>query len=165
VVKVPGAFPPALIAREIHKAKNWKAIFLRLSKYDVPDEAWFEPGDEPQGFPESTMGSGEVKSWDGEVAIVEHDGPCILILRRTYYPGWFFELDEAPPQLVLKVNYGFQAVPLLGSGTRRIVFHYRPTGLWRAATVSLVAIVAALVVVVVAALRGVRLARDQRVMT
>ena len=155
-VKVPGAFPPALIAREIHKARNWQTIFARLSSSDAADEAWFEPGDAPPSFPSETASSAQVNSWDGKTAIVEHDGPCILILRRTYYPGWFYRLDDAAPQRVLKVNSGMQGVPLEGAGTRRIAFQYRPTGLARSAAVSLTALASALVVLLAAGSNAVK---------
>jgi hypothetical protein len=157
LVRVVGTFPPAWVAREVHEAPNWKLLFWVLSDNDARDEAWFEPGDAPQSFPKSTNTSADVKSWDGKTAIVEHDGPCILILRRAYYPGWFYRLDDLPERPVLKVNCGLQAVPLLGSGIRRITFHYHPTGLPQAAAISLTALALALTVLLAARLRAFRL--------
>ena len=149
LVQVLGAFPGAWTAREVREAKlKMKVAFLRLSENEARDEAWFEPGEGPPGFSEISTGAAEVKSWDGQTAIVEHGGGCILIIRRTYYPGWTYRLDDAPPEPVLRVNCGMQAVPLYGSGIRRVVFEYRPTGLARAAAVSLAAIVAALLVLI-----------------
>ena len=89
------------------------AYFTRsLSRLDLTDEAWFLQGEastqEPlprkgvgaefqrqPGAPraaEIDMGSPStlwpgLKSWDGRTAIVDHDGSCYLIVRRTYYPG------------------------------------------------------------------------------
>ena len=60
---------------------------ILLSIDERPNEAWFEPGEVSPSFPESTTGSAHVKSWNGTMAVVEHDGPCILILRCAYYPG------------------------------------------------------------------------------
>ena len=57
---------------------------------------------------------------------------------------------------MLKVNSSMQGVPLAGAGTRRIVFQYRPTGLRRAATVSLTAIASALIVLCAAGLKAPR---------
>ena len=56
-------------------------------------------------------------------------GPCYLILRRTYYPGWFYRLDDGPEQPVLKVNGGLQGAALTGTGLSQVTFQYRPTGL------------------------------------
>jgi hypothetical protein len=154
LVRVLGTFPPAWIAREVHEAPNWQGIFLVLSENDAPDQAWFEPGDMPPSFPQSPARSANVKNWDGKTAIVEHDGPCILILRRAYYPGWSYRMDDAPRRPVLKVNCGLQAVPVLGSGTHRITFHYHPAGLPRAVAVSLAALATALIVLLAAGLRS-----------
>ena len=87
-----------------------------------------------------------VESWNGQTAIVEHDGSCILILRRTYYPGWLSRVDDGPEQPVLKVNGGLQGVRLAGSGTSRVALRYRPTGLTRAAIVTLTALTAAVLI-------------------
>jgi hypothetical protein len=156
LVQVPRPFPPAWIAREVHEAPNWKVLFSWLSTNDAADEAWFEPGDAPPSFPEVGASSARVNSWDGKTAIVEHDGPCILIVRRTYYPGWSYSLDDGPSRPVLKVNSSMQGVPLTGAGTRRIAFQYRPTGLRRAATVSLTALTSALIVLFAAGLNAAR---------
>jgi hypothetical protein len=153
LVRVPGTFPPAWTAREIRRAPEWRAIFYVLSENDAANEAWFEPGDAPDGFPESSGGSARVKTWDGKTAIVEHTGPCILIIRRAFYPGWTFQVDGGAKHAVLKVNCGFQAVPLLGSGTRRVEFHYQPTGLNRGTAVSLAALGGALIVILVSGLQ------------
>jgi hypothetical protein len=156
LVQVMGAFPPAWISREVHEAPNWRALYVRLSTNDAADEAWFEPGDAPPSFPAVGASTGQVNSWDGKTAIVEHNGPCILILRRTYYPGWTYRVDDAPAQPVLKVNSSMQGVPLTGAGTRRIAFQYRPTGLGRAMAVSLTAVLIALIVLCAAGLKAFR---------
>ena len=127
-----------------------------LSENDAQDQAWFEPGDSPPSFPRTAVRVAEVKSWNGRTAIIEHDGACILILRRAFYPGWFYRLDGGPPEYVLKVNCGMQAVPLVGSGTRRVDFDYKPTGLKRAVTVSLTALAAALFAVLWAAIKALQ---------
>jgi hypothetical protein len=44
---------------------------------------------------------------------------------------------------VLKVDGGLHGVPLAGSGTSRVEVTYRPTGLGRAATISIAALGAA----------------------
>ena len=160
LVKLPDAFPSAWIAHELHEVREWGKLFSFLSSNDRSNEAWFESGDGPTGFPNSNRGSAHVKSWDGVAAIVVHDSPCILILRRTFYPGWSYQLDGAEPRSVLKVNSGLQAVPLLGSGTRRIEFHYSPTGLPLAAAISLTALAIVIIVFIFAALRALRRRRS-----
>ena len=150
IVQVSGAFPPAWVAQEIHEAKDWGEMFYYLSLADRQNEAWFESGDARPDFPQSTTGSAHVKSWNGTMAVVEHDGPCILILRRCYYPGWSYQVDDGSTKRpVFKVNGGLQAVPLLGSGIHRITFQYRPTGLLRAVIISVTALAIALIVLVV----------------
>jgi hypothetical protein len=160
IVEVPGAFPPAWIAREAHEAPNWPALFATLSRSDAAEQAWFEAGDAPPSFPKGRTGSGRVKSWDGKTAIVEHEGPCVLIVRRTYFPGWTYALDDAAPQPVLKVNSGIQGVALEGGGTRRIVFQYCPTGLKVSAAVSLAALASAILVLILAAVNAVKIVRE-----
>jgi hypothetical protein len=89
----------------------------------------------------------EVRGWDGREATVEHDGACYLILRRAHYPGWSYRINGGPEHPPLKVNGGLQCVPLTGSGPSRVTLDYRPTGLRRAAAVSLLSLGAALLAV------------------
>ncbi|WP_337173197.1 hypothetical protein [Paludisphaera sp.] len=73
-----------------------------------------------------------VLSWDGRTAVVEHDGPCRLVVNRTYYPGWTYraELDGATAATGAVANAGGrQAADLPGAGTHRVTFTYRPTNL------------------------------------
>ncbi len=156
IVQVSGAFPPAWVSQEIHEARDWGEMFSFLSLTDQQNEACFEVGDAPPNFPHSTTGSAHVKSWNGTEAVVEHDGPCILVLRRVYYPGWSYQLDDGPKRPVLKVNGGLQAVPLLGSGIHRITVQYSPTGLLRAVIISVTAVAIALIVLVVTGLRIIK---------
>jgi hypothetical protein len=140
------AFPPAWVARRAHTAPRWGRLYTELSRADLPDEAWFLAGDRPATLPEPTARAARVLSWDRRTAVVEHDGACILILRRTYYPGWTYRVGGGHAERVLKVNGGLQGVPLEGSGTTRVELQYRPPGLAQAAAVSLAALGAALFV-------------------
>jgi uncharacterized membrane protein YfhO len=74
-------------------------------------------------------------------------------MRRTFYPGWSARVDGGPERPVLRVNGGLQGVRLNGAGTHRVVVQYRPTGLRRAAVVSVAATLAALVFPLLAAIR------------
>ena len=76
-------------------------------------------------------------SWDGITATVEHDGPCDLVIARTYDPGWLARVDDGPERSVLPVNGGFQAVRLDGAGSHRVSFRYRTPrmALWGAISI------------------------------
>jgi hypothetical protein len=157
LVRDPGAFPAARVARRVREAAGWGPLYSTLSNSDLPDDAWFLAEDGAPRLPDPSARSAQVRSWDGRTAVVEHDGSCVLILRRTYYPGWSYRIDGGPEHRILKVDGGLHGVPLAGSGTHRVEVTYRPTGLGRAATISLAALGAA--VVVLLARVGMALAR------
>ena len=106
-------------------------------------------------MPDPLARAARVRSWDGHTAVVEHDGACILILRRTHYPGWVSSVDGGTEQPVLKVDGGLQGVPLAGVGTSRVALRYRPTGLRSAARVTLAALAAAVLVLGATGLRAI----------
>jgi hypothetical protein len=146
LVRTPDPFPSAWVARQTRKAPDWGSLFLALSHDDLPDEAWFLAEDDSPSLPGNAACLAGVRSWNGQTAVVEHDGACVLILQRTYYPGWVSRVDDGPEQPVLKVNGGLQGVALTGSGTSQVVMHYRPTGLLQASAVSLTALATAVLV-------------------
>jgi hypothetical protein len=78
------------------------------------------------------------------------------LARRTYYPGWFYQINDGPERPVLKVNGGLQCVPLTGARTSRVTFGYHPPSLRLGAAVSLGSTAAALVVLIVGLVRGPR---------
>jgi len=129
LVRNPDVLPPAWVARRIREAADWPGLYTGLTRGDVSDDAWFLSEDHPSPLPDPTAQVAHVQSWDGQTAVVEHDGSCILVLRRTHYPGWVYQVDGGHEQPVLKVNDGLQGVRLLGSGTSRVLVRYRPTGL------------------------------------
>jgi hypothetical protein len=169
LVRYPNPFPPAWVPVRGREASSWGVLYGSLSRADLTDEAWFLEGDGPRRSHSQARGSefelqkqfeaprvtdidmgpparlADLKNWDGHTAIVDHDGSCYLIVRRTYYPGWTYQVDDGQEQLVLKVNGGLQGVPLTGSGINHVSFRYRPTGLRQAIGVSLGAASAALV--------------------
>ncbi len=157
LVEDPFAFPPAWICHRVREAKHWGQLYSNLSRADLRDEAWFLPEDLPPPLPEPSVRNAHVVGWDGHVAEVEHDGSCILILRRTYYPGWTYRINDGPSQPVFKVQGGLHGIPLAGAGTSRVVVQYRPTGLGRAATISLTALGISLLVIVAAGLKATRI--------
>jgi hypothetical protein len=161
LVHDPGAFPPAWVSRRVHEAKVWGQLYSELSIADAADDAWFLAEDRVPWLPGPPAVAAAVRSWDGRTAVVDHDGSCILILRRVHYPGWTYRIDGSPPRPVLKVDGGLQGVPLTGSGTSRVVTTYRPTGLRAAAIVSLASTAGALGVLIAAGLMTL-LARGKR---
>lgn len=139
VVRFPHPFPATRIARRIRKARNWSELYAELSRTDAAEEAWFLSEDIPNLPPGSSANRASIKNWDGKTAVVEHDGACILILRRTFYPGWVYRINHSPPHPVIKVDGGLQGVPLVGSSTSQIELTYRPTGFGAAIAITLAA--------------------------
>jgi hypothetical protein len=131
LVHYPDPFPPAWVAVRGREAMGWESLYAALARDDLADEAWFLPGEGPRVEIDDRARAhlAVVRQWDGRTAIVDHDGTCYLILRRTYYPGWFYRLDDGPEQPVLKVNGGLQAAALTGTGTSQVTFQFHPTGL------------------------------------
>jgi hypothetical protein len=153
IVRDPAAFPAARVARQVREAPGWGQLYTTLSTGDHPDEAWFIAEDGAPRLRDPTATAAQVLSWDGRTAVVDHDGSCVLILRRTHFPGWSYRIDGGPERPVLKVDGGLLGVPLEGSGTRRVEVTYHPSGLRRAATISIAALGMAVLVVGVAGLR------------
>jgi hypothetical protein len=155
LVRYTDSFPPAWVARRVVELPTWGRLYSELSRADDPDEALFLADDETARAPDLGTGpfatKASVQSWDGRAAMVEHDGSAILILRKTYYPGWFYRVGDGLERPVLKVNGGLQGVPLVGSGTSRVVLSYQATGLGGAVKVSIAAIAGAIIVLTVAA--------------
>ena len=90
-----------------------------------------------------------VTSWDGRTAVVDHDGSCDLVINRTYYPGWIASIDNAPAVPVARVEAGIQGVRLEGEGPSRVTFTYRPAYLPAAVLISMTALAAAGVVLLI----------------
>lgn len=162
LVHYPSAFPPAWVALRVHEAKVWGQLYTELSIADAPDDAWFVAEDGVPKMAGPAANTAAVKSWDGRSAVVDHDGSCVLILRRATYPGWTYRIDGGPWQPVWKVDGGLQGIPLSGSGTSRVETAYHPTGLRNAAMVSVVATLGALVMLGVSAVVNWRFYRGVR---
>jgi hypothetical protein len=140
LVRNHDVFPPAWVVRRVHEAPHWGALYTALSHSDQLDVAWFVAEDPHPSLAEPIAKVARVERWDGQTAILEHDGSCILVMRRTFYPGWVYQVDGGPEQSVFKVNGGLQGALIAGSGNSRVTARYRPNGLAQAATVSLVAL-------------------------
>jgi hypothetical protein len=148
LVRVPDPFPSAWIATHVQEARNWGQLYAELARADADadTEAWFLREDVSSPLPRPLGHVASIKQWNGRTTIVEHDGACILIVRRPVYPGWVYRINQGPEQPVIKVNGGLQGVLLTGSGTSEVTLSYRPTGLKTAMVISCVAATAAIAV-------------------
>jgi hypothetical protein len=154
LVRYVDAFPSVRVVSNVREAANWGRLYSELSHSDSREDAWFLVEDNPPTLPPPVATIGHVKSWDGRTAVVEHNGSCILVMRRTYYPGWKARIDDGAPRPVRKVDGGLQGVCLSGASISRVTVTYEPTDLRRGVTISLVALTIALAVLVLAGLRA-----------
>ena len=170
IVRDPRALPAAWAALRAREVDDWPSLFAVLSRDDRPGEAWFIRGDHspqaapaPAGPPSTGLAQADiptrdidlggparaanVRSWDGRTAVVDHDGACCLVLRRTFYDGWSCRVNGGAERPVFKVNGGLQGILLTGTGPSEVTLDYRPTGLRAAGGISLASAAAALCVV------------------
>ncbi|MHB1557247.1 MAG: hypothetical protein ACYC61_07190 [Isosphaeraceae bacterium] len=123
IVRLADPFPEARVTPRARTAPDRAALVEYLARSDDLETAWFLTGDGVPARPDSTRA--RLTSWNGFVATVEHDGPCDLVLARTYDPGWLARIDDGPERPVLRADVGFLAVRLEGSGTHRVRLFYR----------------------------------------
>jgi hypothetical protein len=100
----------------------------RLTREDDQDTAWFLSEDHYPRRPDAR--SAGLISWDGTSALVEHEGPCDLVVVRSFDPGWTARINGGAAQRVIRVDGGCQGVRLSGSGKDVVELRYRPPG-WR----------------------------------
>jgi hypothetical protein len=160
-VRNSGAFPAAWVARSAREAPGWGYLYSELSAHAFPDLAWTIVEDKIPPLPLPTAQKARVRTYDGQVATVEHDGSCFLIIRRTYYPGWTSQVNDGPELPILKLNGGIQGVLLTGSGTSHISFRYRPTDLPRAVRIAAGALLVALLTMGASSLRFLARSRSR----
>ncbi len=136
IIRLADPFPEARVASRARTAADRTALIERLSQSDELETAWFLAEDRVPARADAHRA--RLASWDGTTATVEHDGPCDLVLARTFDPGWLARIDDGPDRPVLRVDVGFQAVRLEGSGTHRVRMIYRTprSTLWWSITVA-----------------------------
>ena len=98
----------------------------RLTREDDLEIAWFLPEDRVPHRPDAR--AARLVSWDGTTAVVEHDGPCDLVVARSYDPGWSARKNGGPAEPVTRADGGYQGVRLLGSGTEKVELRFSPPG-------------------------------------
>jgi hypothetical protein len=135
IVRVADPFPEARVAPRARTSPDRVTLVERLFRSDDLEIAWFLEEDHVPGRPDAQRA--RLTSWDGTTATVEHDGPCDLVIARTFDPGWLARVDDRPQRPVVPVDAGFQAVRLDGAGIHRVSLHYRASriALWSAITI------------------------------
>ncbi len=161
IVRVEEPFPEARVAARMRVAPDRPALVARLLRSDDLDTAWFLAEDGVDARPDAR--SARLVSWDGASATVDHEGPCDLVLARTFDPGWLARVGDGPERPVLPVDGGFQAVRLDGSGVDRVTLRYRTRRMETWVAISLAASIAALAVAAasIAKTRNNRAASDE----
>ena len=135
LVRSSGVFPQARAAIKLGLVPSPGALLTE--DLGGPETAWITREDNDSSLLHLDARSARVESWDGTVAIVEHDGACLLVVSRMFYPGWKAIVDEALPVAVSRVDGGLQAVRIGGSGRSRVRFEYAPTNRFLFALVSI----------------------------
>lgn len=147
VAKLP---QPALAARVALRRtggslRDPEGVFFQITHGSLPPEEVVVPveleGSVP--WPQPRARSARLVEWDGRSGRVEHDGSCLLVVTRTFYPGWTYRLDGGPAGAVIPVDGGLQGIPIEGAGMTRVTVSYRPTGLAAAAAMSAAGLAAA----------------------
>jgi hypothetical protein len=154
IVELEPPGPEARVAVRARMLPDARALLERLASAGDDGPAFFLSGDNVRGRPDAQ--GGRLISWDGSEATVEHDGPCDLVLARTYDAGWRARIDGTPEQAVLPVDGGLIAVRLQGSGTQHVRLRYRPQKIVVWAGISLVALAIEVAIVAAALVRATR---------
>jgi hypothetical protein len=158
IVELAEPFPEARVALRVSVAATIGDLLSRFTREDDLDTAWFLSEDNPPIRPEAR--SARLVSWDGTSASVEHDGPCDLVVARSFDPGWTAQINGGPPVRLLRVDGGYQGVRLEKSGRDSVVLAYQPPG-WR--TWLFISTVSAVAVILVFALSLARRMREESV--
>jgi hypothetical protein len=124
IVELAEPFPEARVTSQARTVIGMGELVDRLTREDDVDLAWFLAEDR---VPDRARArSARLVSWDGTNAIVEHDGPCDLVVARSFDPGWMATINGGHQAHVLRVDGGYLAVRLTGSGVEKIALRYRP---------------------------------------
>ena len=91
--------------------------------------------------PQFGEGDVEVVSYKPQEVIVKtrSDQPKLLYISDNYYPGWKAQVDGEETE-ILRANYTFRAVPLIG-GEHRVRFYYNSDSLKVGLVISVVSLV------------------------
>ncbi len=146
IVQHDPPFPEARVALRAFIAADRHALLDYLSTHEAKNEVWFEAADVGSRDLTHRANSARVIGWDGRTGLVEHDGPCDLVLTRAYDPNWLARLGDGPERSVDRADGGLQSIQIDGSGETRVTVRYAPPRFRVYAVVSILASLAALVV-------------------
>ena len=137
IVRYSKPFDQARIATRIRVSDSDDEIARALAMSDASDDVWISGNDSgKRSLGGVRAKSASVLSWDGVRAIVRRDGDCVLVINRTFDPGWRVKVNDKPEVPVIRVDGGVQGAFLSGSGESRVEFAYRPLGFAPAAIAS-----------------------------
>ena len=97
--RYPAPFPPARVLTRRSVAANRFAAKRAMNESDDQNEgqvAWYSADDPPLATTEPQATFARLCQWDGQEAIIEHDGTCDMVVRRGFYPGWQARSGEGP---------------------------------------------------------------------
>jgi len=148
VERYNGAFPEVHAAVKVGVAKTWFELFPTLTASASLDTVWFLPEHLPPTPAGPRAKTAKVLSWEGLSGEVEHDGTCDLVFRRAFYPGWSAKINGGPDLPVTRADGGLLCIRVPGAGVSKVQLTYRPTGLYRYGFVTLLAVTAAGIIIV-----------------
>ena len=158
VLKNRDAFPRVRIVHRVEHASSIDELHNRLGdpSFDAASTAIMTTAAPAL---ESCGGDGdsEVVSRSANGVDVRAELSCrgMLILADTWYPGWTAKVDgkDAP----MYQPYAALRGVVLGPGTHRVEFRYRPASAWIGAACTLIGVLGACAVALVAAIRRPRI--------
>jgi hypothetical protein len=137
IARLDEPFPEARVAARARTIADRLALLDRLARFDDLDLAWFLAQDRVAEREDARIA--RLLSWDGSTATVEHDGPCDLVIARTFDPGWMYRIGKGPARRALPADGGFVAVRLWGSGRHLVELLYEPPRILLWGTMSVLA--------------------------
>jgi len=124
--------------RKVHdpRALAW----LELAPDDCQGVARALSGAEPD--PSEAVTIDRYESDQVELA-AKLNSPGLVVLADVYYPGWELTIDGKPTR-ILRANRAMRGA-LVGAGSHRLVYRYRPTSVIAGAAISILGVLALLI--------------------
>ncbi|MEY3209698.1 MAG: hypothetical protein RIT28_179 [Pseudomonadota bacterium] len=130
VFEATGALPRAFVAPCVSWAKDEDAALATLKAVDPAQVAvLLGEGDDRCDEATSPRGGGAtITRYTPDEVTLTAQGPGVLVLTDTHYPGWVVALDGAPTPLH-RADLSLRGV-LLPPGDHSVTFSYRPAWAW-----------------------------------
>ena len=130
VYEATGALPRAFVAPCVAWAPDEEAALAKLKAVDPAEvavllgegDAGCEAARGPRG------GGATITRYDADQLTVSAQGPGVLVLTDTHYPGWVAEVDGAPAT-THRADLSLRGV-VLPPGAHTVTFSYRPAWAW-----------------------------------